>query len=173
MLCTVCLKAFREDSETPTSATSSTDLSLSPTISRRDTSSSSSPTAASPFFKATHHTLFQLRDSAKEGCRLCTLLWNKAPGSARDLVDEVQQNSRREVWLPCHFTVDRAIFRGEESRKILFEYKYETVDVPPADYVLPPKQHLRLLRSEGIASHPLAACPYLFIKGLRRYSSDA
>jgi hypothetical protein len=145
MLCSICKKAFREDSESnqPEQATQTAFL--------------------SPFYRASHHRLPYLKQSADDGCPLCFFLWSAAPSEVHDLLDDILSNEDLSQWLPCYFTIDRAIFRRRQRpRRPLIEYKYQTILTDPRDYVQPLKRHFRLLWSEGIISHLLLSDMLLF-----------
>ena len=141
MLCGVCENAFREDSENDESVNH---LLFSPSKPAAHTAS------CSPFYKASHHTLPQLKQSASDGCHLCYLLLAAAPSRVHNLYNELLGNDCHAQWLPCYITVDRAIFSKRQSpRRLLVEYKYQMVLVDPENYVQPLKRHFRLLWSEG------------------------
>jgi len=141
MFCGVCENAFREDSENDESVNH---LLFSPSKPAAHTAS------CSPFYKASHHTLPQLKQSASDGCHLCILLWAAAPSKVHNLCNELLGNDCHAQWLPCYITVDRAIFSKRQSpRRLLVEYKYQMVLVDPENYVQPLKRHFRLLWSEG------------------------
>jgi hypothetical protein len=139
MLCDLCEKAFRESAEND---------SLPALFSQRRPA-----VTPSPFYKVSHHSLPQLKQSASDGCQLCTLLWLAAPSQVHDVMDKLLHGGQSPRWLPCYITSDRAIFDApQSSRKILIEYKYELVVTEPKDYVQPFKRHFRLLWSEGTSS---------------------
>lgn len=132
MLCQTCLRAFREDSQ---------DI---------DASDDASPVEGyrqsaipSPFVRATHHTLPQLKQSAEEGCQLCAFLWEAAPLDARLQFDELLGLGSFIEWLQCYFTIDRSIFTIAPGG-CLVEYKYLTIEQPAKSYVVPFKKQLRL-----------------------------
>jgi len=146
MLCNVCENAFREDSEVVDESVNHL-LPFSLPRPRYQTA-----THSSPFFKATHHCLPRLIQSASDGCRLCTFLWEAAR-----LWDEALQNDRPAHWLPCYIIVDRAVFSTPQcAKKLLVEFKYQLGITDPNNYVQPIKRHFRLLWSEGIC---FPTCP--------------
>jgi hypothetical protein len=103
-----------------------------------------------PFHKASHRALPDLEQSASSGCPLCFLLWAAAPSEVRDLCDDIRRNHPDAQWLPCHLTVDSAIFHGSRSaRRLLLEYKYQSILVDPRVYVLPLKRYFGLLENKG------------------------
>ncbi|KEF58826.1 uncharacterized protein A1O9_03669 [Exophiala aquamarina CBS 119918] len=138
MLCNVCQDAFvelnqlGEDSNTnPTSGEPLTRI------------------FSSPFYKASHHSLPRLKYSALNGCQLCHLLWMAAPLEIHRFLDEYLQNGLPAHWLPCYLTLNRAIFKDDlKPRRLMMEYKYQTVVVNHEDYVQPFKKHFRLLSCE-------------------------
>jgi hypothetical protein len=140
MLCDLCEKAFQESSESDSS----------PALFSQPRPTVTSP---SPFYKVSHHSLPRLKQSASDGCQLCTLLWLAAPSQVHDVMDKILRNGQHPRWLPCYITADRAIFDARQSsRRILIEYKYELIVTEPKDYVQPFKRHFRLLWSEGTSS---------------------
>jgi hypothetical protein len=140
MLCDFCEEAFRENSEDDDELVNHLLFSQP----RRTVTSSS------PFYKASHHSLPKLKQSASDGCQLCILLWSAAPSKVHDIMDEILRNSHQAHWLPCYITADQAIFEARQSsRRLLIEYKYQMVSTEPKDYVQPFKRHFRLLSSEG------------------------
>ena len=143
MLCEACNHAFREHRE---------DVQPVPqTILARKA-------PRSPFYKASHHSLPSLKQCASDGCRLCTLFWEAAPLEVRELCNQILASASYSRWLPCHITVDRAIFGSRKGPgRYLVEYKYNMTEKHPRDYVQPVKQHFRLLPSEG-------TCTLLFFK---------
>lgn len=135
MLCEVCQDAFVELSQLPED--------------RQVKSSSDEPLTrvfSSPFYKATHHNLPRLKHSASNGCQLCYLLWTAAPLEIHQFLDEYLENERPAHWLPGYLTLNRAIFEPDQkSKKLVMEYKYQTIVVGHDDYVQPLKKHFRLL----------------------------
>jgi hypothetical protein len=148
MLCDFCLKAFRESSEND----------YDPVLFSQPRPTVTSP---SPFYKASHHSLPGLKQSASDGCQLCMLLWSAAPSKVHHVMDKILRDSQHAHWLPCYITADRAIFDARQSsRKILIEYKYELILTEPKNYVQPFKRHFRLLWSEGTSpTRRLTICP--------------
>lgn len=141
MLCDVCQDAFVELSQV------GEDESL------RSNSSSGEPLTrvfSSPFYKASHHSLPRLKHSASNGCQLCYLLWTAAPLEVHEFLEEYLQNERLAHWLPGYLTINRAIFdQDQKSRKLMMEYKYQTIVVGHDGYVPPFKKHFRLLSYTG------------------------
>lgn len=141
MLCGVCHNAFREDvGEDETK----------PPLLRCDTLLETQKAPSSPFYKAVHHSLPGLKQSASSGCSLCILLWSSAPSEVQNFCEKILRSGRHVHWLPCHFTVDRSVFRTQSSpKRLLVEYKYHTVHRSPENYVQPLKRHFRLLSRQG------------------------
>jgi len=139
MLCDACQDAFVEQSQAGEDSTTSP-ISGEP-LTR---------VFSSPFYKATHHSLPRLKHSALNGCQLCHLLWRTAPSEIHKFLDEYLQNELPAHWLPCYLTLNRAIFKdGQKPRRLMMEYKYQTIVVNHDDYVQPLKKHFRLLSCEG------------------------
>ncbi|KAK5047354.1 hypothetical protein LTR84_006877 [Exophiala bonariae] len=135
MLCEVCQDAFVELSQVGEDP-----------ISRTTSGESLTRVFSSPFYKATHHSLPRLKQSASTGCQLCYLLWTAAPLEIHQFLDEYLQNERPAHWLPGYLTLNRAIFdQDHKARKLMMEYKYQTIVVDNDDYVQPFKKHFRLL----------------------------
>lgn len=142
MLCGVCENAFRENSEIVDETVNHLLFSPPKPAGHR--------APCSPFYKASHHSLPQLKQSASNGCHLCILLWVAAPSEVHNLFNEILRNDCNAQWLPCYITVDRAIFGARQSpRRLLIEYKYQVILVDPEHYVQPFKRHFRLLWGEG------------------------
>ncbi|KAG8531668.1 uncharacterized protein KY384_003300 [Bacidia gigantensis] len=73
------------------------------------------------------------------------------PRKIHDLSNAIVQKHSKPQWIPCHITIDRAIFsKNQSSRKNYVEYKYQTVLTAPDDYLQPLKQHFTLLRNEEV-----------------------
>lgn len=142
-VCSLCEDAFRETSENVNESINH--LLFSPP------KPAPHPAPCSPFYKASHHSLPQLKQSASDGCHLCTLLWAAAPSKVHSLYDEILRTDSHAQWLPCYITVDRAIFKTHQNpKRLLVEYKYQMALVDPKNYMQPLKRHFRLLWNEGI-----------------------
>ncbi|OAL32870.1 hypothetical protein AYO20_07661 [Fonsecaea nubica] len=168
MLCSACINVFREQDDTNTNTNTVNTIDtidrgrqneyLAPG-NRRDARSvsvsasrSPSPSPESPFYKATHHNLPRLKKSALDGCHLCVLLWAAAPPKVHAFWDEILRDDRPAHWMPCFFTVDRAVFSPPaprpSSKRILVEYKYFLGLTRPDEHAKPVRRHFRLLWSE-------------------------
>ncbi|OAP59106.1 hypothetical protein AYL99_06404 [Fonsecaea erecta] len=112
------------------------------------------PAPESPFYKANHHSLPRLKKSASDGCPLCMLLWAAAPPKVHAFWDEILRDDRPAHWLPCFFTVNRAIFAtathpcDTKKPKLLVEYKYQLGLTNPHEHLKPIRRHFRLLWSQ-------------------------
>src|ERR1700761_4019779 len=146
MLCSACAKAFQEHDD----AVDKLGIYRVPSGPGQELCSPP-PIPSSPFYRAIHHSLPRLKQSASDGCRLCILLWAAAPPKVHAFWDEILRDDRPAHWLPSFITIDRAIFSLRQcSRKLLVEYKYQVGLTDPHDHVKPLKRHFRLLWSEGI-----------------------
>ncbi|OQV11377.1 hypothetical protein CLAIMM_15219, partial [Cladophialophora immunda] len=156
MLCSACANAFREQDDNNNNTDHPVGLvhrHLAPAAqSRRDILRSASPTPPeSPFYKANHHSLPRLKKSAWDGCHLCMLLWAAAPPQVHAFWNEILRDDRPAHWLPCFFTINRAVFSPPQrqcSRKLLVEYKYQIGLTNPHEHPKPIKRHFRLLLRE-------------------------
>ncbi|KIX95821.1 uncharacterized protein Z520_08529 [Fonsecaea multimorphosa CBS 102226] len=77
------------------------------------------------------------------------LLWAAAPPRVHAFWTEILRDDRPAHWLPCFFTINKAIFSPHRcSRKLLVEYKYQLGLTNPHEHAKPIKRHFRLLWRE-------------------------
>ena len=142
MLCGVCENAFREDCENIDEAVNH--LLLSPPKPAAHTA------PCSPFYKASHHTLPQLKQYASDGCHLCILLWTAALSKVHNVCNDTLRTACDVHGYPVTSRSIEPIFGARQSpRRLLVKYKYQMILVDVKNYVQPLKRHFRLLWSEG------------------------